>query len=179
MSSATLGSAAAIKNTTTAKSREWWRRESARLGSDWNGIMELRASVAPLTCDVCGSAPCVNPSFCAACSLADQQRKGPSQRERVQLSSPPRRATRRIIVPDDHALMRLVRRIAEAQAGQRTQLTYWAACRVGEMVASGLLDAHDAAAVIAEAATRAGLPRSEAERTAWSGIRRTGRLANA
>jgi hypothetical protein len=179
MSSATLGSAAAIKNTTTAKSREWWRRESARLGSDWNGIMELRASVAPLTCDVCGSAPCVNPSFCAACSLADQQRKGPSQRERVQLSSPPRRATRRIIVPDDHALMRLVRRIAEAQAGERTQLTYWAACRVGEMVASGLLDAHDAAAVIAEAATRAGLPRSEAERTAWSGIRRTGRLANA
>jgi len=56
------------------------------------------------------------------------------------------------------------------------QLTYWAACRVGEMVASGLLDA---AAVITEAATRAGLPRSEAERTAWSGIRRTGRLANA
>ncbi len=38
--------------------------------------------------------------------------------------------------------------IAEAQAGERTQLTYWAACRVGEMVASGLLDAHDAAAVI-------------------------------
>ena len=117
--------------TTTAKSREWWRRESARLGSDWNGIMELRASVAPPTCDICGSAPCVNPSFCAACSLADQQRRGLSQPERVQLSSRPRRATRRIIVPDDHALMRLVRLIAEAQAGERTQLTYWAACRVG------------------------------------------------
>ena len=40
------------------------------------------------------------------------------------------------------------------------------------MVASGLLDADHAAAVIAEAATRAGLPRSEAERTAWNGIRR-------
>ena len=80
MSSATLGSAAVIKDTTTAKSREWWRRESARLGSDWNGIRELRASVAPLTCDVCGSAPCVNPSFCAACSLADQQRRELSQR---------------------------------------------------------------------------------------------------
>jgi len=80
MSSATLGSAAVIKDTTTAKSREWWRRESARLGSDWNGIMELRASVAPLTCDVCDSAPWVNPSFSAACSLADQQRRGLSQR---------------------------------------------------------------------------------------------------
>jgi hypothetical protein len=179
MSSTTLGSLAVIKDTTTAKSREWWRRESARLGSDWNGIMELRASIAPLTCDVCGSAPCVNPSFCAACSLADQQRRRLSQRERVQLSSPPRRATRRIIVTDDHALMRLVRLIAKAQASERTQLTYWAACRVGEMVASGRLDAHDAAAVIAEAATRAGLARSEAERTAWSGIRRTGGLANA
>ena len=38
---------------------------------------------------------------------------------------------------------------------------------------------HAAAAVIAEAATRAGLPRFEAERTAWSGIRTTGRLAYA
>jgi hypothetical protein len=179
MSSATLGRAAVIRDATTAKSREWWRRESARLGSDWNGIMELRVSVAPLTCDVCGSAPCVNPSFCAVCSLADQQRKVLPQSERVQLSSPPRRATRRIIVPDDHALVRLVRRIAEAQAGERTKLTYWAACRVGEMVASGLLDAHEAVAVITEAATRAGLPRSEAERTAWNGIRRTGRVANA
>jgi hypothetical protein len=174
MSSATLGSAAVIEDTTTAKSREWWRRESARLGSDWNGIMELRASVAPLTCNVCGLAPCVNPSFCGACRLADQQRRRPSQRERVQLSSLPRRATRRITVPDDHALMRLVRLIAEAQAGERNKLTYWAACRTGEMVASGLPDADAAAAVMAEAATRAGLPRLEAERTAWSGIRRTG-----
>jgi hypothetical protein len=179
MSSTTLGSAVVIKNTTPAKSREWWRRESARLGSDWNGIMELRASVAPLRCDVCSSALCVNLSFCAACRLADQHRRRPSRRERVQPSSSPRRATRRIIVPDDQALMRLVRLIAAAQVGERSQLTYWAACRVGEMVASGLLDARDAAAVIAEAATRAGLPRSEAERTAWSGIRRTGRLANA
>lgn len=179
MSSATLGRAAVIRDATTPKSREWWRRESARLGSDWNGIMELRASVAALTCSVCGAAPCINPTFCAACSLADQQRKVLSQRERVQMPSPPRRATRRIIVPDDHALMRLVRRIAEAQASERTKLTYWAACRVGEMVASGLLDADHAAAVIAEAATRAGLPRSEAQRTAWNGIRRTGRLANA
>ena len=87
MSSATLGSAAVIKDTTTAKSREWWRRESARLGSDWNGIMELRASVAPLTCDICGAAPCVN-SFCAACRLADQQQPRLAQRE-VHRPTPP------------------------------------------------------------------------------------------
>lgn len=48
-----------------------------------------------------------------------------------------------------------------------------------EMVASGLLGADAAAAIIAEAATRAGLPRAEAEDTAWSGIRATGGLAHA
>jgi len=41
------------------------------------------------------------------------------------------------------------------------------------MVASGLLAAESAAAVIAEAATLAGLSRSEADRTARSGIRKT------
>jgi hypothetical protein len=83
MNLAVLGKATVTNgsgDTRTAKSREWWRHEAGRLGSDWNAIMELRASVAPLTCDVCGSAPCVNPSFCAACSLADQQRRGLPQR---------------------------------------------------------------------------------------------------
>jgi hypothetical protein len=92
---------------------------------------------------------------------------------RVQLLSSPRPATSRITVPDGHTLMRLVQLIARAGAGERNNLTYWAACRAGEMVASGLLRADAAAAVIAEAATRAGLPRSEAERTAWGGIRAT------
>ena len=77
-------------------------------------------------------------------------------------------------MPDGQTLMRLVRLIAGARAGERNELTYWAACRAGEMVASGLLAADAAAAVIAEAATRAGLSRAEAERTAWSGIRTTG-----
>jgi hypothetical protein len=92
---------------------------------------------------------------------------------RVQLSSP---VNPRIRVPDDHALMRLVRLVAGASAGERNKLTFWAACRAGEMVASGLLKADRAVAIIAEAATRAGLPRAEAERTAWSGIRSTGGL---
>jgi hypothetical protein len=41
-----------------------------------------------------------------------------------------------------------------------------AGCRVSEMVLSGQLDAVEGAAVVAEAATRAGLERDEAERTA-------------
>ena len=87
--------------------------------------------------------------------------------------------TSRITVPDGHAVMRLVQLIARARPGERNNLTYWAACRAGEMVASGLLGADAAAAVTTEAATRAGLPRSEAERTALSGIRATGGLAHA
>jgi hypothetical protein len=63
--------------------------------------------------------------------------------------------------------------------GERNNLTYWAACRAGEMVASGLLRPDAAAAIIVEAARRAGLPRAEAERAAWSGIRRTGGFAHA
>ena len=87
-------------------------------------------------------------------------------------SRPP--TTSRITVPDDHALAGLVRLIAGAREGERNNLTYWAACRAGEMVASGMLKADAAAALIAEAATRSGLPRPEAERTVWSGIRTTG-----
>jgi hypothetical protein len=47
------------------------------------------------------------------------------------------------------------------------------------MVTSGLLDLDVAAGVIAEAATRAGLPRKEAERVAWSGIKKTGGVTHA
>jgi hypothetical protein len=76
MNAATVSGAAVVaasSGTRTAERRKWWRREATRLGSDWNAIMELRASMAPLTCGVCGAAPCVNPSFCAACRVADQQ----------------------------------------------------------------------------------------------------------
>jgi hypothetical protein len=79
----------------------------------------------------------------------------------------------RVVVPDMRALAQLVRLVANASEGQRNSLTFWAACRVGEMIASGLLDADSAAAVIAEAAIGAGLTRPEAERTARSGIRKT------
>ena len=73
-------------------------------------------------------------------------------------------------VPDNHLLARLVQMVAGAREGERNSLTFWCACRAGEMVASGLLNAGTAIAVIAEAATRAGLARAEAERTARSGV---------
>jgi hypothetical protein len=97
----------------------------------------------------------------------------------AQLLSPPRPTTQRITVPDRDLLRRLAQMIVGANAGKRNTITYWAACRAGEMVASGLLGADAAVALIVEAATRAGLPRPEAERTARSGIRRTGRLSHA
>jgi hypothetical protein len=96
-----------------------------------------------------------------------------------QLLPPSRSMTSRITVPDGHALTRLVQLIAGAREGERNNLTYWAACRAGEMVASGLLGADAAAAVIAEAAMRAGLPRAEAERTARNGVSATAGLAHA
>ena len=95
---------------------------------------------------------------------------------RAQLSPRPRPPIPKTTIPDNNALTRLVRLVAGACEGQRNELTFWAACRAGEMVGSGLLGCNTAVALIAEAATRAGLPRIEAERTAWSGVRVGGRL---
>jgi Bifunctional DNA primase/polymerase, N-terminal len=89
------------------------------------------------------------------------------------MSSPQAPSVPRIVVPDTCALAQLVRLVAAAPEGERNALTFWAACRAGEMVASGLLDVESAVAVIAEAATRAGLGRREAERTARSGVGQT------
>jgi hypothetical protein len=96
----------------------------------------------------------------------------------LQLLSPQRTPVLRATVPDAHALAQLVRLVAGAREGERNDLTYWAACRAGEMVASGLLVTDVAISLIAEAATRAGLPRVEAERTARSGIRTGGGLSH-
>ncbi len=90
------------------------------------------------------------------------------------MSRPQTPSASRIVVPDSHALAQLVRRVANAREGERNALAFWAACRAGEMVASGLLDAESAAAVIAEAGVHAGLTRREAERTAQSGVHKTG-----
>jgi hypothetical protein len=78
----------------------------------------------------------------------------------------------KVTIPDSRALAGLVRSVARAAEGERNAVTFWAACRAGEMAASGLLGAETGAAVISHAAMQSGLPRAEAERTAWSGIRR-------
>jgi Bifunctional DNA primase/polymerase, N-terminal len=96
-----------------------------------------------------------------------------------QLSHARREISPRITIPDDRALVHLIRLIARAREGERNKVTFWAACRAGEMVASGMLQGGTAAALIAEAATRSGLPRAEAERTARSGIRTTGGRSHA
>ena len=54
----------------------------------------------------------------------------------------------------------------------QSRLTYWAACRAGEMVADGLLDAGSAIFLIAEAAISAGMTRYEAQQIARSGVRK-------
>lgn len=90
---------------------------------------------------------------------------------KLQSSSSPARFERRVTIPDEYALASLVRKVVGAAEGERNTITFWAACRAGEMAASGLIAADTAAAVIANAALLSGLPPGEAERTAWSGIR--------
>jgi hypothetical protein len=85
----------------------------------------------------------------------------------------PRPTQPRIVVPDSHSIAHLVVWLTSAREGERNRATFWVACRAAEMVASGLLDPEYAIDLIVEAATRAGLPRTEAERTARSGIFRT------
>src|SRR5262249_28263496 len=53
---------------------------------------------------------------------------------------------------DRRALRGLLRLIAAANEGQRNQITYWAACRAGEMVTDGKLSESDAIALLVEAA---------------------------
>ena len=97
-----------------------------------------------------------------------------------QLRTPPEasRSQRAAIIPDDRALGRLVRLVAGAPQGQRNNLAFWAACRVGEMARSGLIGLETVAAVIAAAAMRAGLSQREAERTALSGAHAGAGMAN-
>jgi Bifunctional DNA primase/polymerase, N-terminal len=73
-----------------------------------------------------------------------------------------------------HKLHGIIRSIALAHEGQRNQLCFWGACRLAEMVANGALTRSDAIEVAIEAASRAGLPRNEARRTAESAFRNDG-----
>src|SRR5262249_12751855 len=65
----------------------------------------------------------------------------------------------------------ILRTVATANEGERNNCTYWGACRLAEMIAAGTLSRDHAAALIIEAACRAGLSRAEAQHTAKSAFR--------
>jgi hypothetical protein len=65
----------------------------------------------------------------------------------------------------------ILRTVATAAEGQRNSITYWGACRLAELVAVNALNRTDAVGLLAEAATRAGLPHREAVRTIESAFR--------
>ena len=100
----------------------------------------------------------------------------------LRLLAPPRR--RPALMPADaprhrdeswrslRRLDTLLRRAALAAEGERNLVTYWAACRAGELVLAGLLSADAAIAAVTEAATASGLDQIEAMRTATSGVTR-------
>jgi hypothetical protein len=77
----------------------------------------------------------------------------------------------RLIIPDERRLQQLLRCVASAPEGQRNAIAFWGACRLAEMVGTGLLGESDALALIVEAAMAAGLPRVEAITAARSGLR--------
>jgi len=65
----------------------------------------------------------------------------------------------------------ILRTIARAREGERNHVTFWGACRLAEMVAAGALPRDHAIALAIEAASRTGLSRAEALRTAQSAFR--------
>jgi hypothetical protein len=81
----------------------------------------------------------------------------------------------RLVIPDDRRLQRICQLVATAREGQRNAMAFWGACRLAEMVGTGLLGEGEATALIVDAAMAAGLPRTEAMATAHSGLRTAGR----
>jgi hypothetical protein len=61
--------------------------------------------------------------------------------------------------------------IAAAHEGERNSLCFWGACRMRELVAQSAIGRDAAIEIVVEAASRAGLPRTEARRTALSAFR--------
>ncbi len=77
-------------------------------------------------------------------------------------------------IPDNKQASGLVRFAALAPEGERNDRLFWAACRMAEMVASGLLAPGQAEALLVCAATYAGLSEDEAIRTTRSAMATAG-----
>jgi hypothetical protein len=67
----------------------------------------------------------------------------------------------------------LERAIARAPEERRNSILFWAACRVGEVIAVGQINTELATELLARAAANAGLPEAEARRTIASGFARS------
>jgi hypothetical protein len=76
--------------------------------------------------------------------------------------------------PRQRKLDGIIRTIASAPEGERNHLTFWGACRLAEMAEQNALGRGAAIEIAVEAASRAGLPRQEALRTAQSAFRGRG-----
>jgi hypothetical protein len=75
---------------------------------------------------------------------------------------------------DIRAVAGLIRVVANSVEGNRNNATFWAACRVGEMVKAGWFTHEAACDVLLEAAVKAGLPAHAALATIHSGLRQAG-----
>ena len=58
----------------------------------------------------------------------------------------------------DARLRAIAKRVERAVEGERNCITFWAACRIGELIRAGLLDASFGIDLITLAATRAACP---------------------
>jgi len=79
---------------------------------------------------------------------------------------------RRVVIPDDLQVRRVLACVTAAQPGERNCIAFLAACRFGEMAASGLLSEGDALALIVDAAMSTGLSHREALAAARSDLKR-------
>ena len=75
----------------------------------------------------------------------------------------------------DSRLRGIIRKVISTAPGQRNPTLYWAACRVGEIVAEGAIPVTAAEAMLCEAGQRSGLSLAEVRATVASGL--TGRGA--
>jgi bifunctional DNA primase/polymerase-like protein len=73
----------------------------------------------------------------------------------------------------DRLLSPLKRAVSRTPEGQRHDVLFWAACRVGELITAGQIDSEWGAEQLARAAAGVGLPDIEARRTIADGFART------
>jgi hypothetical protein len=74
------------------RDRDYWPIESERAGTDLPTLIKEFAVAAGIAaCDTCGESPCINPSFCKLCRVADR-----AHRPRMSRSTP--RPTRSSII---------------------------------------------------------------------------------